>query len=175
MARQVGPVFLQGTYGNVCAYWRCGQWLFRQKSTLTSKQVRTGACFRNTMLYAGLMKRSSKIASAVYAALPAHWKQFWMYRSFVGEAMGMLKEGKTDEAVKQVLWERYAAEFEEGYEEGKACVHKGVAEMPGKTSDEIMELLERIYAEMTGNETGGRGGHHGKLRTRKRCYEELVE
>ena len=117
VAIQTGPVFLQGTYGNICAYYCSGQWRFRQKSTLTGKRVKTSPRFRNTMLFAGLMARSSKIAAVIYKALPPHWKQSWMYRAFVGEAMNLLKEGKTNEETPQVLWQRYAAEFTPGYKE----------------------------------------------------------
>ena len=117
MARQTGPFFLEGLYGNICFYKVKGRYLVRQKSTLTGKRVKTSAAYRVTMLYARMMSSSSKIASAVYKALPAHWKQFWMYRAFVGEAMEMLKEGKGVEETRQVLWERYAAEFTEGYAE----------------------------------------------------------
>ena len=81
------------------------------------------------MLYAGLLKRGSLIASSVYAALPEHWKQFWMYRAFVGEAMALLKGGHTDEAAKDILWDRYVAEFAEGYEESEVFVHKGIGEL----------------------------------------------
>jgi hypothetical protein len=88
--------------------------------------VKKSKAFKNTMAFAGLLKRASVIASKVYKALPEHWKEFWMYRSFVGEAMGMLKVGKTDEEALKVLWERYAAEFGEGYREEEGFVHEGV-------------------------------------------------
>ena len=123
MARQTGPFFLEGLYGNICFYKVKGRYMVRQKSTLTGKRVKTSAAYRVTMVYAGMMSTSSKIASAVYKALPAHWKQFWMYRAFVGEAMEMLKEGKAVEETRRVLWERYVAEFTEGYAEENEFQH----------------------------------------------------
>jgi hypothetical protein len=69
------------------------------------------------MVYAGMMSCSSTIASRVYRALPATWKQYWMYKSFVGETMEMLKNGTSAEAAEKTLWLRYAAEFAEGYKE----------------------------------------------------------
>ncbi len=55
------------------------------------------------------MARASKIGSAVYQALPKDFRQFWMYRAFVGEAMIMLKQGVlTDQEVFNVLWKMYA-------------------------------------------------------------------
>lgn len=123
MSIQTGPVFLQGRYGNISAYYCSGQWRFRKVSSLTGKRVKTSPRFRNTMLFAGLLGRASAIGSAIYAALPPHWKQYWMYRSFVGEAMTMIKEGKTDEEALLVLWNRYAAEFATGYAEEKDFQH----------------------------------------------------
>ena len=123
MARQTGPFFLEGLYGNICFYKVKGRYLVRQKSTLTGKRVKTSTAYKLTMVYARMMGTSSKIASAVYKALPAHWKQFWMYRAFVGEAMEMLKEGKVVEEIRRVLWERYAAEFTEGYAEENEFQH----------------------------------------------------
>ena len=123
MARQTGPFFLEGLYGNICFYKVKGRYLVRQKSTLTGKRVKTSAAYKVTMVYARMMSTSSTIASAVYKALPAHWKQFWMYRAFVGEAMAMLKEGKAAEEIREVLWGRYAAEFTEGYVEEKEFQH----------------------------------------------------
>ena len=139
MARQTGPVFLQGLYGNASFYWAQGEWRVRQKSTLTGKRVKTSKRFALTMVYAGLMGRSSKIASVIYKALPAHWKQFWMYRAFVGEAMDMLKEGKTDTEAQKVLWQRYAAEFSAGYKEEVEFKH--VDEQPG---DSVLPLPKRL-------------------------------
>jgi hypothetical protein len=57
------------------------------------------------MVYARLLARASKIGSQVYKGLPPRWRQFWMYRSFTGEAFTLLKENAyTDEEVKQLLW-----------------------------------------------------------------------
>ena len=182
MAIQTGPVFLRGRYGNICAYWCSGQWRFRQVSSLTGKRVKTSRRFVNTMVYAEVLKRASRIASQVYAGLPAHWKQFWMYRLFVGEAMGMLKEGKADKEALQVLWERYAAEFAAGYEEEAAFVHTDVnyiiknkrrpvphAPIPG-----LQKSIWRIYPEMPKQLLLQRIRHR-KKRAISRDYEELLE
>jgi hypothetical protein len=151
-------------------------------SSLTGKRVKTSKRFVNTMAYAELLKRASRIASQVYAGLPAHWKQFWMYRSFVGEAMEMLKEGKTDKEAFQVLWERYAAEFTAGYEEETAFVHTDVgyiiknkrrpgphAPIPG-----LQKSIWRIYAGIPKQPLLQRMRHR-KKHTISRDYEELLE
>ena len=84
----------------------------RMKSSLESKRVKTSPKFRLTMIYARLMARASKIGSVVYKALPAEFRQFWMYRAFTGEAMQWLKTGRTDEEVKKILLKTYAEVWE---------------------------------------------------------------
>jgi hypothetical protein len=53
------------------------------------------------------MAKASKIGSLVYNALPAYWRQGWMYRAFTGEAYTMLKAGKKEEEIQQLLMQRY--------------------------------------------------------------------
>jgi len=54
------------------------------------------------------MAKASKIGSAVYKSLPEDFRQFWMYRAFVGEALKMLKEGMTGQQVLESLFKTYA-------------------------------------------------------------------
>jgi hypothetical protein len=49
-----------------------------------------------------------------------------MYRVMVGEAVRMVKAGKTDEEAYSILRERYLAEFEPGYREEQEFVHAGL-------------------------------------------------
>lgn len=58
-----------------------------------------------------------------------------MYQSFVGEAGGLLKQGRTKKETYAVLWNCYAAEFEVGYEEGKQFLHVEKSE-PGRRKSE---------------------------------------
>jgi hypothetical protein len=54
------------------------------------------------------MAKASKIGSAVYKALPEDFRQFWMYRAFVGEALKMLKDQEmTGEQVLESLFRTY--------------------------------------------------------------------
>jgi hypothetical protein len=59
------------------------------------------------MPHAALLGRASKIASGIYKALPRDFRQQWMYRSFTGEAVQLLKAGKTDEEVSLQLRKTY--------------------------------------------------------------------
>ena len=119
MAKQAGPFFLNRTIGNLCFYHMEGRYYARKKSSLTAKRVKTSPRFRRTMEYAQMMGCSSKIGSAVFKALPERFKESWMYRAFVGEAMGMFKRQMAYGEVFAVLWQRYALEFVAGYAEEK--------------------------------------------------------
>ena len=128
MAKQVGPIFLVGTFGGVHFYKMGDDYYVRMQSSLEAKTVKTSARFRNTMRFANMMAGSSTIGRAVFKALPARFKQSWMYRAFVGEAMQLFKTGKAYEEVFDVLWKLYAMEFMEGYDETKEFVHVKVME-----------------------------------------------
>jgi hypothetical protein len=130
MAKQAGPVYLTRTIDELCFYRMNGEYYVRMKSSLTGERVKTSKLFERTMASAGRLARGSKIASLVFKALPEWFKESWMYRAFVGEAVVMLKGGKTEEEVLQTLWDSYAAEFEEGHCEEEEFVHKKMRYQP---------------------------------------------
>jgi hypothetical protein len=109
MAKQIaGLCFLEGTFDQLTFYKMGDSYYCRVKSPLSSERVKKSPEFRRTMVCASLLVRASKIGSVIYKALPENWRQFWMYRSFTGEAFTLLKENDyTDEQVKQILWKTY--------------------------------------------------------------------
>lgn len=115
MAKQIaGLCFLEGTFDDLTFYKMDGQYYVRVKSSLSSERVKTSPEFKWTMIYARLMARASKIGAAVYNGLPPGWRQFWMYRSFTGEAFTLLKENPyTDEQVTQLLSKCYVEYWEQ--------------------------------------------------------------
>jgi len=115
MAKQIaGLCFLEGTIDDLTFYKMDGQYYVRVKSSLSSQRVKTSPEFKWTMIYARLLARASKIGSAIYKELPPGWRQFWMYRSFTGEAFTLLKENPyTDDQVKQLLWKCYVEYWEQ--------------------------------------------------------------
>jgi len=84
-----------------------GKYYVRSKSSLSGKRVKKDPAFRITMVNAGLLGQASKIGSFIYKSLPENFRQFWMYRAFTGEAMGMLKEGKSGEEAREILFGTY--------------------------------------------------------------------
>jgi len=113
MARQIGPVFFEKTIEDMTYYKMLGEYFARKRSRLTAKMVKTQKRFRNTMIYAHLLAKASKIGSAIYQQLPGNWRQFWMYRSFTGEAMQLLKSGVTEQQAREYLWLTYVAHWEQ--------------------------------------------------------------
>jgi len=92
---------------NLTFYCREGKNFVRTKSSLTKKRVLRSPEFERTRYYAGLLAKASKIGSHVYNALPEYWRQGWMYRSFTGEALTLLKAGKKEDEIQQILLQQY--------------------------------------------------------------------
>ncbi|THU39309.1 hypothetical protein FAM09_12410 [Niastella caeni] len=107
MAEFFAPFLINRTIGKLTFYQMEGKNFVRKKSSLTRKRVLHSPQFARTRHYAGLMAKASRIGSLVYNALPEYWRQGWMYRSFTGEALTMLKAGKNETEIQQVLWLRY--------------------------------------------------------------------
>ncbi|HEY4147780.1 MAG TPA: hypothetical protein VGM41_02565 [Chitinophagaceae bacterium] len=126
MAKQAGPIILKRTIDNLCFYVQEGIALLRKKPELSRKQMLRDKRYRRTMESAGRMQCAAPVAARIYAALPESWKGPGMYRIMVSEALGLLKAGKTGDRAYMVLWQRYLAEFEPGYQEQEAFVHKEV-------------------------------------------------
>lgn len=114
MAKQAGLCFFEATIDDITFYKMEGKYYARAKSSLSSKRVKTSPEFKWTMRSAGRLARASRIGSQIYKALPPGWRQFWMYRSFTGEAFTLLKENAyTAEEVKQLLWKCYVEYWEQ--------------------------------------------------------------
>ena len=107
MAEVFAPFPIQGTMCNLTFYMMEGRNFVRKKSSLTRRKVLYSSRFKNTRHNASIMAKASKIGSLVYNALPAYWRQGWMYRSFTGEAYTMLKARKKEEEIQQLLMQRY--------------------------------------------------------------------
>jgi hypothetical protein len=183
--KQIGGLLypLVKTIDDLVFYELCGEYYARKKSTLSSDRVKTSPEFRRTMVHAGLLARASKIGAAIYKALPPGWRQFWMYRSFTGEALILLQDNPyTDDEVKQLLWQCYVEPWEQRklidpdnpvFQPKPAKIRK-----PRKYSEESIQRMLK------------RKGKDGKLKWRdpeeeerkrqhkamnKACYERTME
>jgi hypothetical protein len=107
MAKQCGPIFLECTWDDLTFYKMDGAYYVRKKSRLTREKVLTHKAFERTRHYANMLALASKIASSIYSDLPIHWREFWMFRYYTGEAFSMLKERATAQEVYDYLWKTY--------------------------------------------------------------------
>ena len=80
-----------------------GVYYMRMKSSLTGKRVKKDPAFRGLMRHAGIMAIAAPLASAVYQLLPEAERKVALYRKMTGIAQRMLKEGYSEEVVKEVL------------------------------------------------------------------------
>jgi len=110
MAKYNAPFVIERTIRQLTFYRMDGKKYVRKKSSLTRRKVLYSPRFERTRHYAGLMGRASKIGSQVYRALPEYWRQFWMYQSFTGEALTLLRKGKNEQEIVQLLYEVYVKE-----------------------------------------------------------------
>jgi hypothetical protein len=107
MAKQCGPLFFECTWDLLTFYLMDGKYYVRRKSRLTREKVLTHPAFHKTRVQANLLATASKIASSIYSDLPVNWRQFWMFRSFTGEAKTMMKEGLNAQEAYDLLWKTY--------------------------------------------------------------------
>ncbi|NII24846.1 hypothetical protein HB364_07145 [Pseudoflavitalea sp. X16] len=110
MAKYTGIPPITGTIGPICIYKMYGRYYIRTRSSLTGKRVKKDPAFRKTMQYAALLSKASRIASTVYATLPADRKQHSLYRKLTGEAMTWLKYQWTEEDVVAYLVKLYTGQ-----------------------------------------------------------------
>jgi hypothetical protein len=107
MAHQCGPLFFECTWDDLTFYKMEGKYYARKKSSLTREKVLTHPAFIKTRIEADLLATASKIASSIYSDLPVNWRQFWMFRSFTGEAQTMMKQGHNAQQAYDQLWKTY--------------------------------------------------------------------
>jgi len=114
MARQAGPILLQGTTGGITFYRLEGQYYARSKSSLDRKRVKTDPAFARSRACAQRFGRAAKIAAAAYRQLPAHRRKHGMIGRMTALAGRMLQEGNSEALVRERLIRQYAADRHNG-------------------------------------------------------------
>jgi hypothetical protein len=107
MGKMAKGIHFTGTIGNICFYEMGDRTYARSKTSLTRARVLKDKEFEKTRKYAGDLGRASRIASAVYQALPADIRGRWIFRAITGEAASLLYEGRSEQQVKDILWQKY--------------------------------------------------------------------
>jgi hypothetical protein len=103
MARMRSVSGFTGTIGNVTVYHMYGERFMRSKSSLSGKRVKTSPEFKETMRYAGIMARASKIASEVYRTFNNKKKQKYPYRFLTGLAIKMVRNEMENKKIYEEL------------------------------------------------------------------------
>jgi hypothetical protein len=103
MAKQEGPFFITGTIGPVCFYRLYEEYYARTKSSLDRTRVKSDPSFAKTMVYAGLLKEASVLASSLYRNLDKDKRKHALYRQLTGKAIRLLKEGKSIAEAREQL------------------------------------------------------------------------
>lgn len=106
MAKQAGILKLTGTIGTLCFYQREENYYVRRKSSLTGRRVKSDPAFGETMRYAGLLGKASKIAAAIYRELTVTKKREWPYRKLTGQVMQLLRQETDENTIIALLKER---------------------------------------------------------------------
>jgi hypothetical protein len=136
MARMPEGVQFSGTIGNITFYQMYGRTYLRSKSSLTRKRVLKSRAFAKTRKCASYLGIASRIGSEVYRALPDTIRERWLYRAITGEAASLLYEGKTEQEVRDLLWDKYI-EYT-GVKEETATI---------QTSRKVESRLREVFAE----------------------------
>jgi len=103
MAKQAGPIFLEGTLDDITFYKMDGVYYARMKSRLTRTRVLKSPRFALTRMHAGQLAEASRIASMIYMQIPKEEKNIKLFRTIVGKAKVLLAEGKEKEEVLETL------------------------------------------------------------------------
>jgi len=145
MAKQTGPNPFIGRRGDLLGYQMAGKYYARVISSLTAERVLTDPAFKQTMQYAGLLGKASKIASAIYRLLPEQEHGF--YRELTGMAMRLLKQGRTGEEAFEQLYNEFMTPVPpvEVLQRDQVC---------GKSfADEVLRLIFSKFPEAQEMET----------------------
>jgi hypothetical protein len=104
MAKQVGPIFIEGTLGNITFYKRKGTWVARKKTSLNKKRVSTDPAFAASRRASACFGSAATLAKTIYWQLPAHKRGRGVIGKITGLANGMLAKGhKENEVVQQII------------------------------------------------------------------------
>ncbi len=100
---------LIGTYDVITGYLSGGKNVIRARTSLSNERVKDDPAFEGFRKSGDRMKRSSKIASALYSKIPKERKRFSLYRQLTGEAFKMLKRGDGEMDIVEKLQVLYVA------------------------------------------------------------------
>lgn len=103
MAKQTGPVFIEGTLGGITFYNRQGTWVARKKTSLNKKRVSTDPAFEASRRASAGFGVAAKLAKIIYWQLPVKKRGRGVIGKITGLVNGMLQKGyKPAEIEKEI-------------------------------------------------------------------------
>jgi hypothetical protein len=105
MAKQVGPVYYEGTIGDIVFYQMNGEYYARFKGNYKSlKQMKRLPKYKRVVENTKHFGHASSLASWIYQRhLPKELKSLRAWGQFTSKANRLRREGKTDKEVKEAL------------------------------------------------------------------------
>jgi hypothetical protein len=128
MAKQTGPIFLQGTVGGLTFYKMEGRFYVRKASSLSARQWKGSPAFRDSRAAADRFGEAARLSSRVYQRVQKEARSRELYRYLKGWALLLLKEGR-DRAQVEGLLLRYLLRTGCGIE-GERRKSKGILLLP---------------------------------------------
>ncbi|MGG9963196.1 hypothetical protein [Ferruginibacter sp. SUN106] len=99
MAKQKGPLYLQGTIDDLTFYKMHGTHLVRKKTSLNKERVSTDPAFANSRKSSSVFAVAAAIASQVYRSLPKAKRKKGLTGRLTGKANTLLHQGKNNDAI----------------------------------------------------------------------------
>src|SRR5690348_12484486 len=131
-----------GTIGNLTFYQSKGRTLVRTKGSVTRKRVLESREYATTRQYANKLALASRIASAVYRALPEDRRARWVFRTITGDAASLLYKGIGDKEVSDILWKKYILDTECNNNETTKHLYN-----PNSNSKENNKKLRKLFLD----------------------------
>ena len=103
MARFTSKIRYSSCKSQVCTYSMKGKIYQRSKSSLTGERVKTDPVFKNTMMYAQIMKHSGHLSSLLHRKFSPRWKRKVKYKRLVSMAFRFFEKGYCTQEVWQLL------------------------------------------------------------------------
>jgi hypothetical protein len=120
MAKQVGPIYYEGTIGDIVFYQMDGEYYARFKGNYKSrKQMQRNPRFERTLHYSKQFGKSSTTASWVYQRhLPKELMSRDVWNTFISKASRLRNNGRSEKEIKEALIQ-YCEQLIQGTEAAK--------------------------------------------------------
>ena len=107
MAKQTGPIKIEGTLGDLTFYKMNGEYYVKMKSVVNSKVLKTHDKYALNRMHRARFGRAAKLVKEVYRRFPKDMRVHGLFGRMVGVACRLLKANTSEEAIKMELLETF--------------------------------------------------------------------